>query len=132
MWHGVGDVDAASWGGNTSEANAKAHLEYVAKKMEEGKIWVTTLDEAAVYITQYNNAKITMISNSGDEMEFSLTDTLQDKIFDAELTVNIKSPMGYENATASQGGKTLETSVSDGILTLNVKPDGDNIKVTFN
>ncbi len=132
MWHGVGLYDGASWGGNLPEGYAEQHLEYVAEKMKEGKLWVTTLDEAAIYLSQYNNANLSMISKTADTVEFSLTDGLDDKIYDAELTVNIEIPNGYNEAVVVQGSKTLKTAVADRKVMVNVKPDGDNVIAKFN
>ena len=132
MWHGIGLSDGASWGGNLPEGYAEEHLEYVAQKMKEGKLWVTTLDEAAIYLTQYNNATLTKIAQTEDSIEFSLTDGLDDKIYDAELTVNIDIPGGFNSVVATQGSKTLKTAVVDGKVMLNVKPDSGNITVKFN
>lgn len=131
MWHGVGYEDGASWGGNCIEENAETHLKYVSEKKKEGKLWVTTLDEAAVYLTEFNNAKLTEIKKTDSELVFSLTDGLDDKIYDEELTVNIKIPNIFKNAVVTQGEKTLKTVIGDGQISINVKPDSGDITVKF-
>ena len=131
MWHGVGNSDAASWGGNVSESDATSHLEYVAEKMNEGKLWVTTLDEAAAYAVERMEAKIHIVSKTEDELVFTLTDELDDTIYDEALTINVKMPSGYTGAKVTQAGKNISAKVMDGFLSITVKPDNGEIKVTF-
>ena len=127
MWHGIGN-DASDWGGNTTAEITDAHLEYIKQKMDEGKLWVTTLDEAGIYSYQRAKTKINKISENDSEIKISITDELDDKIFDSELTINVKLPEGWTSATVTGGGKVLNTTLLNGVLSFNAVHDiGDVI-----
>lgn len=129
MWHGVGD-DCSSWGGNVSKEAAEAYLEYVAQKQEEGKIWVTTLDEACVYAMQRLKTRISLTSKTDETLTFTILSPSEPKnIYDAELTLNIKLPNGWESANVKMDGKTLQSTVKNGVLTVNVHPEGTTLVV---
>ena len=129
MWHGIGN-DAASWGGNIATEIADAHLKYVKQKMDEGKLWVTTLDEAGIYSYQRAETQLSKISENDTEIKISVKDELDDKIFNSELTINVKLPEGWTSALVTGGGKTLETVLKDGVLSFNVVHDIGQVLIT--
>ncbi len=129
MWHGIGD-DASSWGGNTTEEIADAHLQYVKQKKDEGKLWVTTLDEAGIYSYQIANTKISKISENDSEIKISVTDELDDAIFDSELTINVTLPEGWTSATVTISGEAVDTDLNDGTLSFNVPHDTGEVSIT--
>lgn len=131
MWHGIGDSDGSSWGGNCPEDVAETHLEYVAQKMNEGKLWVATLDDVATYTIQKLNAKARVLEETENKVVLSLTDDLDDSIYKSELTINFPMPNGYTKATATMGGKSINATVADGKVSVTVKPDMGNITINF-
>jgi len=130
MWHGVGDTDAASWGGNVNAAEAEKHLQYVGNKVQDGTLWSATLDEVCVYTHERLQARLSLISKADSSFSFSLTDELEDSVFDEALTVNIALPEDWHAATVTQNGKTLESKVASGVLSVNVVPDTGVVSVT--
>ena len=98
--------------------------------MDEGKLWVTTLDEAGIYSYQRAKTKINKISESDTEIKISITDELDDEIFDSELTINVKLPEGWTSASVTGGGKTLENVLKDGVLSFNVVHDIGEVVIT--
>lgn len=131
MWHGIGDSDGSSWGGNCPEDVAETHLEYVAQKMNEGKLWVATLDDVATYTIQKLNSKARVVSETENQVVLSLTDDLDDSVYKSELTINFPMPSGYTKATATMGGKDIKATVADGKVSVTVKPDMGNITINF-
>ncbi len=131
MWHGIGDSDGSSWGGNCPEDVAETHLEYVAQKMNDGKLWVATLDDVATYTIQKLNAKARVLEETENKVVLSLTDDLDDSIYKSELTINFPMPNGYTKATATMGGKDIKATVADGKVSVTVKPDMGNITINF-
>ena len=129
MWHGVGDTDAASWHGNVAERDASMYLSYISKLQKEGKMWVATIDEAAAYTLEKMETKVSVLEKSEDKIRFKLTDNLDDAIYDVPLTVNVTLPEGWEDAKATQGGKAITGKVSDGVITVNVKPDSGEVVI---
>ena len=129
MWHGIGD-DASSWGGNTTTEITDAHLAYVKQKMDDGMLWVTTLDEAGIYSYQRANTQINKISQSDTEIKISITDELNDEIFDAELTINVPLPNGWNSASVTSGGNTINANIKNGVLSFNATNDISEVIIT--
>lgn len=130
MWHGIGDTDAASWNGNISEEIAAEHLQYVAQKNDEGKLWVTTLDEACVYAMQRLKVRLSLVSKTDTSITFRMTDDLDDTLYDAALTVNVALPDGWTDAAARQNGQVLPSTVENGVLSVTVLADSGDITVS--
>lgn len=129
MWHGVGDTDAADWNGNITEANADAHLQYIAEKKDD--LWITTLDEASVYAMHRLKARLNLKSKTDDEIIFTLTDELPEEIYgDSTLTLNITIPDGWTGATVTHGGEEITAAVnSDGTISITIGANGGDIAV---
>ncbi|MBO4896808.1 MAG: polysaccharide deacetylase family protein [Clostridia bacterium] len=130
MWHGVGD-DASDWGGNCAEADATAHLEYVASKNNAGKIWVATLDEVAIYNAERLAANIQKVSETSSQTVLSLTDNLDDAVYDQALTLNVTIPSGKSGATVTCAGSNLVATVANGKISFSVAPDKGNITINW-
>ncbi len=130
MWHGIGDKDAASWGGNVSESDASMYLSYISKLQKEGKMWVATIDEAAAYTLEKMETKISVLEKADNKIRFTLSDNLDDAVYDMPLTVNITLPEGWDNAKATQNGSAVSGKVSNGVLTINVKPDSGEVVIS--
>jgi len=135
MWHGVAcageDLGVFA---PVPEDVASAHLRYVADKAKSGELWVTTLDEAAVYATQRLHTRVSFKSEtniSEGKIVFGIEDDLPDEIYDAILTINIKLPDGWTNATTTrEGGSIISSSIKDGVISLNTKSNQGNIIIT--
>ena len=128
MWHGI-DNDASSWGGSISSEIADNHLAYVKSKMDEGKLWVTTLDDAAIYSYQRAKTTISKVSQTDNQLVIELKDNLDDKIFDAELTLNVQLPEGWSDATISVTGGSLAGTVKNGVVSFNVPINTGRISI---
>lgn len=131
MWHGVGDTDGASWGGNISETTASEHLKYISENKKQGKLWVTTLDEAAIYIAQMLSSEIYVIEATEEKCVFELFSPLDENIYETSLTVNIKIPSQKNIEGILQGEKSLEYKITDNIVSFNADVYGDGIVVSY-
>ncbi len=130
MWHGIGSKDAASWHGNVSEVDASMYLSYIAKLQKEGKMWVTTIDEAAAYILEKIETKISVLEKSDNKIRFELKNNLDDAVYDMPLTVNVTLPEEWNSVKVTQKGANLTSKVNDEILTINVKPNSGEIVIS--
>ncbi|MBO4896806.1 MAG: polysaccharide deacetylase family protein [Clostridia bacterium] len=130
MWHGIGN-DASSWSGNVSEQNAAEHFAYAAQKRDEGKLWVATLDEVAVYNAERLAANIRKVSESSSQMVLSLTDGLDNSVYDQPITLNITIPSGKSGASVTCGGNNLAVTASNGKISFSAVPDTGNITINW-
>ncbi|MBQ3573698.1 MAG: polysaccharide deacetylase family protein, partial [Clostridia bacterium] len=133
MWHAVGGINEnAGAYSPVPKAVAEEHLAYIADKAKEGKLWVTTLDEASVYATQRLYTRLSLKSKTDNSMVIGVEDDLDNSIYDAELTINVTLPSGWTAATVSRGGNAIASSVKNGKVIFNTLPDKGDITITKN
>ncbi len=102
MWHAILEYDPDSYAPPT-KAIATEHLEYIGAKQKEGLLWVATFDEAVQYIKERTTA--TVVDNGLEEeiRKISLTDTLDDELFDYPLTLRSEVPFDWTYVQVEQG-----------------------------
>jgi|GEM_PF-950789 len=93
--HGGADVEAAM-------------DKYVKPASDEGKIWVTTFTNAAMYGQERDSSTLTITKNTAEEIKYTLTDMMDDTMFDYPLSVKVRIPDDWENVHATQGGELLD------------------------
>ncbi|OGP99943.1 MAG: hypothetical protein A2Z40_03055 [Deltaproteobacteria bacterium RBG_19FT_COMBO_60_16] len=75
------------------------YLDYLKTK----NLWVGTFGAAVKYIQERTYATISVLSISSDQMVLSLTDTLDDAIYDQPLTLRSEVPSGWSTVSVQQG-----------------------------
>ena len=99
------------------------YLDYLETK----DLWVGTFGSIVKYIKERESANLSLVSSSEVQIVLSLTDTLDDAIFDEPLTIRSEVPSGWANVRVKQGtGAIKVTPVVEGIKTViyyNVIPD---------
>ena len=102
-------------------------LAELAKDVGKGYIWNTHYEDAVLYVRE---ATAATVSATGDQnkVELTLTDTLDDEIYNYPLTVRMRIPDEWEAAKVTQNGKTTygTPKVVSGlwVLDVNIIPDG--------
>ncbi|MEW6721532.1 MAG: polysaccharide deacetylase family protein [Thermodesulfobacteriota bacterium] len=81
-----------------------------------GDVWAGTVGGVVKYIKERSAATLSTVSGSGEEIVLSLTDTLDDSIYDQPLTLWSEVPSEWEFVTVQQGtGAVVElTPVLEG------------------
>ncbi len=125
MWHGVEDE---GWS-PPSKANATAHFEYVAQNRDD--LWIADWDDVITYTLQRLNSKITVTEKTNTKMVVEVTNSLDNTIFDSELTLNVTLPDGWENVNVSVNGDEKDFSVSNGVLTLNIPKNNATVIISL-
>ncbi len=80
-------------------------------KQHEADIWVGTFTEVLMYARQRDAAKVRTDERGPERIVFTLTDSLDDNLFDAPLTVKVRVPSEWRTVSATMGGKALPCSV---------------------
>jgi peptidoglycan/xylan/chitin deacetylase (PgdA/CDA1 family) len=80
-------------------------------KEREADIWVGTFTEVVRYARQRDTAKVHADERGPARIVFTLTDELDDTIFDAPLTVKVRLPPSWKSARAIQGGQPVPCAV---------------------
>ena len=101
-------------------------LTELARDVGKGYLWNTHYEDAVLYIREATSATV---SATGDEskVEITLTDTLDDEIYNYPITVRMRIPDEWEAAKVTQNGKTTYVlpKVASGlwVLDVNIVPD---------
>ncbi len=71
--------------------------------VKEGKIWNAHYEDAVLYLREAQTAK-TVIERSGENILLTLTDEMDNEIYNAAITVRVKNFGNWEAATITQDG----------------------------
>ncbi len=82
-----------------------AKLAKIAAKVKTGELWLGLFREVCQYGQERDTAKLTVKSVAADKIVISLTDDMDDTLFDFPLTVKVRLDPGWKTAKATQGGK---------------------------
>lgn len=99
----------------------------LAKDVNKGYLWNAHYEDAVLYVREATRATV---SATGDEkrVEITLTDTLDNSIYNYPLTVRMMIPDEWEKASVTQNGITeiVTPKVVSGrwVLDVNIIPDG--------
>ena len=78
---------------------SSAYLDYLETK----DLWVGTFGSVVKYIKERESANLSLVSSSEDQIVLSLTDTLDDAIFDEPLTIRSEVPSGWAKVRVQAG-----------------------------
>lgn len=94
-------------------------------------VWVGSYTEVIQYVKEAQRATVDTVSLTESEIRLTLTDTLDDFMFNQALT--IKVDIGdWTGITATQDGKAIEFFIEDGYAYVNAVPDCGEIVITKN
>ncbi len=80
-------------------------------KSKEADLWVGLFDEVARYGQQRDTATLTVTENTPQKITFTLTDKMDDTLFDFPLTVKVRLHDEWASASATQGDKPADVKV---------------------
>jgi peptidoglycan/xylan/chitin deacetylase (PgdA/CDA1 family) len=124
MVHGI---KGYGWNPFDDEKLFDEHLAYIKK--HENEVWVDTYANVSKYDKLRDNSKISVISDTPESLEFSVSTTLDTKKFNLPLTV--KLPPKGTKAIAKQNGQECPVKVKGENLLIDVKPNGKAVKISW-
>lgn len=89
------------------DARARIRKRLARVKEHEADIWTGTFTEVLLYARQRDSAQVVTHIREPDRIVFTLTDALDDALFDAPLTVKVRLPPEWKSARAAQNDKPL-------------------------
>lgn len=93
--------------------------------------WVNTFLNVVKYIKERNDVSISETSNTGDTITLSITDTLDDTIYDYSITIRRPVPDGWEHIKVTQDGDIIDSSIvevnSTDYIMFDVVPDDGEV-----
>ena len=69
--------------------------------------WVATFANVVCYIKERNDVSVSESSNTGDSITLSVTDTLNNTIYNYPITIRRPLPAGWGSANVSQNGQAV-------------------------
>ena len=116
------NLDGTKWGFWTIDMFTD-YLDYLKTK----NLWVDTFGSVTKYIKERASADLSLVSSSDAQIVLSLTDTLDDAIYDEPLTIRSEVPSSWAKVNVQQGSSaSTVTSVVEATKTViyyNVIPD---------
>ena len=107
-------------------------------------VWACSYNEIVQYRRQYSNSQVNLVEQTDSRIEVSLTDTVDNVMFDHALTIKIDIPDNWTNVVVKQGDRVIEQvtlaeykddmtkvncTISDGYIYVDAYPDSDNITI---
>ena len=90
------------------------YLDYLMTK----NLWVGTFGTIVKYIKERDSATLSVVSSTSSQIVLSLTDTMDDAIYDEPLTIRSDVPSNWTYVTVQQGSNaTTVTSTVEGAAT---------------
>jgi len=91
---------------DANHARAAKQLAHLASKKDE--IWVGLFREVACYGMERDTAHLEVTRNDADAVRLSLSDDMDDRLFDVPLTIKVRVPDAWAGVAATQGGKAVK------------------------
>lgn len=120
--HGIGTVGEPGVGWNARpESEFRAHYDHI--KSFGARLWVAPLGVAGRYATERNFAQVSLIASGAQRIDFAVTDTLDDAVYNVPLTLSCAMPPGWSNLRIEQGAAAITfTENAQGRVLFNIVP----------
>jgi peptidoglycan/xylan/chitin deacetylase (PgdA/CDA1 family) len=112
---------------NIPAANFTAQVDALAGRRD--RLYIAPYGEVVRYIRQRDDATASLVSNDGSTITLSLTDSLDDAIYNIPMTLILAAPAGWTDISAFQDGLAIEAWIADGNILLNAVPDAGSITI---
>ncbi len=116
-------------GGDITAEAMEQILAALAQKVEAGEVWNAHLQDAARYRREAECATVSS-TLQGENILITLTDTLENSIFNIALTVKVKVDSTWEAVKITQGSAVSYAVAKDGYILADIIPDGGVATVT--
>ncbi len=109
-------------GGDITAAAMEQILAALDAKVESGEVWNTHLQDAARYRREAECATVSSTVVDGN-IVITLTDTLDNSVFNIALTVKVKVDSTWQAAKITQNGVVSYVTAKDGYILADIIPD---------
>ncbi|RFZ94475.1 hypothetical protein D0C36_02695 [Mucilaginibacter conchicola] len=123
-YHGVADGWII-----TPEAVFRKHLDEIESRRPQ--LWIATFKDVIKYHRERNSASLKLLNKSASVWKLVLKDTLDNKVYDHPLTVNLRIPKGKMVKAISRKGKTISYQTNADGITFNAVPSAVPINISF-
>ncbi len=117
----------------TDKSKYEAFLPLAKDYIDSGELWAALFSQACQYGQERDTATLSVTSAGANVITFTLTDKMNDLLFDHALTVKIKADNTWTHARAYQNGKECETRIvtegGETYIYVNAVPDQGEVQV---
>lgn len=114
----------------------KALCDFMKEHSDQKMVWIDTVLNITRYIREREAVQAAILTDTSNLLELSLTDNLDDTIYNIPLTLDINIPNEWSNINIQQGAHALNSiRFNDGALSyirLEALPDNGTIKIQNN
>lgn len=129
LFHGINMDGGYS---NTQTRHIESHLAYVNEN--DSCFWVSTFANTVKYIKERNAAAFSETAISTDSILVSITDNLEDSVYNQEITVLRTLPSGWPSANVYVNNKQVTSTIieveNDTCIQFNALPDFDEVYIS--
>jgi hypothetical protein len=126
--HAIDEEDGYS---PTSSSELQGALNYL--NQNDNEFWVSSFGNIARYIKERNSVSVKQNSEGDSLITFSVTDTLDNSIYNYPITIRRRLPKDWFSARISQNGKTFTSTIINddekNYVMFNVIPDSGDIQL---
>jgi peptidoglycan/xylan/chitin deacetylase (PgdA/CDA1 family) len=96
-----------------------------------GLVWGDTFTNVAKYAQERDSSTLTVTSKSDSKITYTLTDKMDDTIFNYPVTVMVKIPSAWTGIRAIQNGEKIDATINeDGYAFIETVPDKGEVTLT--
>ena len=128
--HNVVDVMPEDKTNKMLTSSMDAILSHLSGYVKDGAIWNTHYEDAILYIREAQSASVYTVKNDDGSLSVTLTDELDDEIYNYPLTVRISAPEGAVAVKIVQGDRVSYAKVTNGTFDADIVPDGGEAVIT--
>jgi oligosaccharide reducing-end xylanase len=103
----------------------RAHVQHVDSV--QSQIWVSTFGNVARYIRERDSVSVKETSSASTSITLQVTDNLDNSVFSYPITLRRPLPSGWTQATVTQNGQKITSSIVGQNMMFDVVPNGGDI-----
>ena len=127
-------ISAEGWGiycfhgikaGSAESGPYQGNVDQLLKYMYDNNVWGASLEQATMYVKEYESSNLD-VKVVGDSIQVTLTDTLDNEIYDMGLTVKVTVPAKWERVAIDGTDTVLNVSIDENgvrYVMLDIVPD---------
>ena len=128
--HNVVDVMPEDKSNKMLTSSMEAIASHLSGYVKDGTIWNTHYEDAILYLREAQTSKLITERAVDGSIIATLTDEMNDEIYNLPLSVRISVPENWAAVKVTQNGNTTYAKVTDGSFIAEIVPDGGEAVIT--
>ena len=128
--HNVVDVMPEDKSNKMLTSSMEAITSHLSTYVKDGTIWNTHYEDAILYLREAQTSTLYTEKAADGSLIVTLTDEMDDEIYNLPLTVRISVPEEWAAVKVVQGDRVSYAKVTDGTFDAEIVPDGGEAIIT--